>query len=338
VRYDTAEIRRRLADPIEVARLVRIEDGAKRQSRGLMVRCPNHNERTASCSVRIASDGTIWCHCHGCGWAGDVIDLIGKVHGAPGKGDAIRIAAGLAGVDGASGVAPPAPPRPALPPPAPRFPPDAEAFYAACLPVSDAIPLRAQLRARGIDHATVTDRGLARALPPTGTLPDYARFRGKSWRDLGYDLIIPTYNSAGRLVSCRARTLGAVAEDGFKSLAPAGFNVGGAVMADPLGRQILAGADLGWWKARTLLIAEGEPDFLTLATWYGDDESAPAVLGVVSGSWTQAIADRIPDGTQVVIRTHMDEAGNRYADEIGVTLADRCPLFRPAPDGAEGVR
>ena len=71
-----------------------------------------------------------------------------------------------------------------------------------------------------------------------------------------------------------------------------------------------------------------EPDWLTIATHYGDDESTPAVLGVVASSWSADIAARIPDGACVIIRTHADPAGQRYAREIGLTLARRCCLLR----------
>ena len=42
-----------------------------RQARGVIVRCPAHEEKTPSCSVRVADDGTIACRCHACGWSGD---------------------------------------------------------------------------------------------------------------------------------------------------------------------------------------------------------------------------------------------------------------------------
>jgi hypothetical protein len=60
------------------------------------------------------------------------------------------------------------------------------------------------------------------------------------------------------------------------------------------------------------------------------NELAPAVLGIVNGSWTEEIAARIPDGTRVVVRTHSDGAGDDYAAKIVHSLSARCSLSRVA--------
>jgi DNA primase len=81
-RDDVEAIRRALVDPVEVCRCLRLDAGAKRQARGLLVRCPAHDDRTPSCSVRLGADGTIAVKCHaGCGLAGDVYDLVAAVEG-----------------------------------------------------------------------------------------------------------------------------------------------------------------------------------------------------------------------------------------------------------------
>jgi len=124
---------------------------------------------------------------------------------------------------------------------------------------------------------------------------------------------------------------------GEKAAAPAGFAVAGLCMADPLARLVLQdGAAPSWWHGPLrIVVAEGEADFLTWATHFSDaDEEARAVIGVVAGSWTPEIAARVPDGSRVVIRTHADEAGDRYADRIAETLTGRCILQRPRrPEG-----
>jgi hypothetical protein len=82
-------------------------------------------------------------------------------------------------------------------------------------------------------------------------------------------------------------------------------------------------------------VAEGEPDFLTWATRFSDaDEAAPAVLGVVSGSWTTCIADRMPDGARMIVRTDHDEPGEKYAHTIQMTLRGRCTVLRGGLRGA----
>jgi DNA primase len=44
------------------------------------------------------------------------------------------------------------------------------------------------------------------------------------------------------------------------------------------------------------------------------------VLGIVSGSWTDELAQRVPAGTRVLIRTDADAAGDKYARRIAETL------------------
>jgi len=78
-----------------------------------------------------------------------------------------------------------------------------------------------------------------------------------------------------------------------------------------------------------LIVAEGEPDFLTYAThWSAAVAEAPAVMGIWSGAWTETIAARIPDGTRVRIATHNDPAGHRYAARIACSLIPRCHVWR----------
>jgi hypothetical protein len=100
-------------------------------------------------------------------------------------------------------------------------------------------------------------------------------------------------------------------------------------MADPGGRQLLKRSYLIAPGAKTrVLIAEGVPDFLTWASWFGDTaEDAPAVLGIVAGSWTPEIANRIPNDAEVFIRTHPDSAGSEYAEKIIASLMGRCRLL-----------
>ncbi|MBI2391497.1 MAG: hypothetical protein HYV09_18045 [Deltaproteobacteria bacterium] len=101
-RDEVRELRHRLDDPARVVHLLGVDKGARRQPRGLLVRCPAHEDRTPSCSVRVGADGTIACRCHGCGWTGDVLGLIAAVRGLDPRHDFARVleeAADLAGVE-----------------------------------------------------------------------------------------------------------------------------------------------------------------------------------------------------------------------------------------------
>lgn len=91
-------------------------------------------------------------------------------------------------------------------------------------------------------------------------------------------------------------------------------------MANKKGRNLLRCT--GGNKAE-VLIAEGVPDFLTWVT-YAD---VYAVFGVIAGSWIRAFADRIPHDVRVLIRTHDDDVGHKYAQQIGETLRDQCQVF-----------
>ena len=118
-----------------------------------------------------------------------------------------------------------------------------------------------------------------------------------------------------------------------KRLPPAGYRAGGLILANDLGKHLLRTASPPSPRPESaplrVVITEGEPDFLTWATRFPDPKAAvPVVLGVVSGSWTEAMASRIPNGARVTVRTHHNEAGDRYAAAIYRTLVGRCTLLR----------
>ena len=69
-----------------VLRALGLLDGAKKQTRGYMIRCPKHAERTPSCSVQDTSEG-ILAKCHGeCHWGGNALGLVAVRHGYSTKG------------------------------------------------------------------------------------------------------------------------------------------------------------------------------------------------------------------------------------------------------------
>jgi hypothetical protein len=122
--------------------------------------------------------------------------------------------------------------------------------------------------------------------------------------------------------SLHARAL--ATDAGPKCVSPTGYEVRGLVMADALARVLFALDDVRGVNEPTVCVAEGVPDFLTLATeWSDADETAPAVLGIVSGSWTSEIAARIPDGSVLIVATDPDPAGDKYLMTIVGTLAER---------------
>ncbi len=225
--------------------------------------------------------------------------------------------------------------------PAPMRPPiDGVArLWSACGPVLDHEQVIEWLRGRALDPCAIEERDLARALPCDLTLPPWASLRGPWWAN-GYQLLLGMFGPSGALESVHARNLRAdLSEDWPKGASPAGFEIRGLVFADRLGVDMLAtGSVPHWWPAAEsfrVFVAEGLPDFLTAATFWGDSaETAPAVLGIVSGSWSPEIAARIPAGTVVTVCTHRDEAGDKYAARVHGSLHRRCIILRHRLGGA----
>jgi hypothetical protein len=209
--------------------------------------------------------------------------------------------------------------------PAPGYPPESEvlAFYNdACIPLDQDPEAMAYARHRGIDVGRAVDRNLVRVLPAGAAVPPWAT----SWGRRGYRLIAPVHDVRGVMRSVLGRSV-ALTPPIPKSVAPTGYARSGLIMGDGLGKWLLANGECpGFLPAdeRRVLICEGEVDWaIACSTWAEGDAAAPATLGIVSGSWTPAIAGRIPDGFTVAIATDSDPAGDRYADEIVQTFAGR---------------
>lgn len=337
---DPKAIKSALADPERVLGLLGLLDGAKRQAHGFVVLCPWHSERTPSCSVKLASDGTIAAHCFGCGVGGDVLSLVAAARGLDTRRDfgrVVEIAADLAG-GSLDGYRPPV--RRVVP--APRLPPPVEsvgALWAAAKPVTDDPDLARQLLGRCLDPAIIEDRDLARCLPSSGTLPKWARSGPQTWGESDHRLLLPLWNAEGSLCSVHARLVESGQTERAKGLFPASHSAKGLFLADSFALLLIRSGVPKWWRQSeppSVIITEGAPDFLTVATHYGCTEYAPAVLGVVSGSWSVELAARIPTECRVVVRVHRDEAGEKYRDAICRSLSGRCRVFVEAGEVSHG--
>jgi hypothetical protein len=346
---DVAEIKRALSDPTRVLEALGMLGQGKaraRQAGGWLIRCPVHNETTPSCSVQ-QRDGVILWKCWGCSATGDVLTLVAAAYNLKIGADfrsVILEAARLAGlwhvVDRLEGrepreprPAPPTRPEASQEPPRP-FPPqgEVEALWAACVPTSDDIDVAAYLQGRSLEPGAIDVRDLARALPPDGSLPRWARYRGsapesRSWRELGYRLVIPVFDPTGVMRSVRVARIGD--GDGPKRLPPSGHKASELCMLDPFALRMVRGE---WSGVRRVAIVEGEPDLLAQAIVSNDPHVA--TIGIVSGSWTSAWSDIVPEGSAVFLLTHNDQAGDRYANEIRESLTTRrfgCTVYRGQP-------
>jgi CHC2-type zinc finger protein/Toprim domain-containing protein len=320
----------------------------RREGGRVWILCPWHSERTASCSLQVRR-GVLLAHCFGCSVGGDVLALVAASHGLDIKRDFPRVleqGARLANVDiNRLQSAPPAPRR-APRPPELGFPPvdEVRALWDACTPVSDDAAVAEWIRdARGLIPKAVDCYGLARALPQAAVVPRWARYRGsaehaRSWPDLGYRAIVPMYDEAGELRSVRARAIVQPPNKEPKVVPPRGFAAKGLLMMDPLAKIVFATGCWPWDSRRVVAVAEGEPDFLTLAS-QGTGARADAVIGISgSGAWTNALAARIPDGSTIAIWTDNDSAGDAYADEIAASLGARCDVRESFHDERQARR
>ena len=336
-----------LANPSQVAE--RLGLPRSKTSRAHWV-CPRHGG--ASLSLRCP-DGALQVKCFGCDLAGDVWTLVAEVNGldlqrdfaavlecgaelagdyaaldalrAPSmRADPLR-GVGAAPFDVAASRGALASPEP-IPPPPVVYPPcaEVEALWNAAAHPTDEPAATGYLASRGFDVAALFRRDLLRVLHASAPVFEWTRFGRRSWFEAGYTLIVPVFDHAGAMRSLRAWNP-SPAEGMPKRIAPKGCSTRGLVMADFFGSAMLRGEPA---PAR-IAIAEGEPDFLTLATIGG--LLAPdrwATLGVEAGAWTEEIAARIPSGAAVAVWTHADGPGDRYAAEISQTLVTRCAVTR----------
>jgi hypothetical protein len=165
-------------------------------------------------------------------------------------------------------------------------------------------------------------------LPSDLALPAWASYGNKPWNADGFRLILPLYSPRGNLESLYARALRPVVIGSIRTAQsfPLIAGVGGRVMANGIGLRLLRTRrwpDDSTW--RTVVIAGGAVDFLEWSTAVRGE--GPAVLGIVPGSWTTAIADRIPDGCRVVVRAHANPITARYAHRMHEALHSRCEVI-----------
>lgn len=328
------EVRNALADPVKLCAALGLTEHAQRQARGLLIRCPAHGERTPSCSVTPGPDGTVRVRCFGCDFSGDALTLIGLVRGwelrtADDFREILAEGAAIAGClalsseirGGARQTDRKPVPRPAAPPER-GYPKQAEVadLWSRAVPATDDREASGYLAFRRIDPEIVAARSLARVIVPP--LPRWAAFGGRSWLDTGHRLIVRTFDANGTL--CGVRAIRVRDGESPKRLPPAGHKAAGLAMANRAAFDVLRGGTCG-----RITIVEGEPDFLTWAT-----RSEEPILGVLNGSWNDAFAATMPRGSRVVIRTHSDAMGDKYANTIAESLGDKCTLRRVEPEAA----
>lgn len=213
---------------------------------------------------------------------------------------------------------------------------EVDLVWHACRSASQDAPVRRWLLSRKLPPERLAELDLVRALAPDARYfhaPDWLHY-GRKPEPLGipwyarreqFRAIVALWNPRGELTSLHGRAVASkLGDDALKSISPREHSTFGLVMANTIARELLAGVSSYEADHAKVVIAEGVPDFLTLGSSY----PTTAVFGVISGSWTEAVAERIPDGRRVVIATDQDDDGEKYSREISRTLAGRCSVAR----------
>lgn len=342
---------------LEVARALGLQVQAPRGASGGSCSCPacgaerrHPSRRDPRLAIGVRAEGRGW-RCYQCDASGDQLHLVALAleQRRWDELDGDRKARVRAWVIewlriGESPSSTPARPRLELPPPdaAPEYPPREEvaALWGARKSVLDDRRIAEWLHAgRGLPVKAIAACDLVGALPYGTECPAWAAKPQTEtrpavpWSKTAYRAIFPLFDATGAMRGLLARYVGTPSLPSVpKSRAAAGYSRRGLVLADGRGRELLEGrlarGDAAHRPLR-VVIAEGEMDVLAFAVGGAARASVDAagelvaVLGVVSGSWTPELAARIPDGSTVLIATHADRDGERYATAITKTLVDR---------------
>lgn len=303
------EIRAALSDPWRLCERLRLTERAVRQSSGLSVLCPAHNESQPSCSVTAGPDGGIRVKCHACGFSGDAFTLVAKVNGLELPRDFAKVLE-LAGE--LAGVGPDAPRFHPAPAPLRSMPPavDVSAVWNALPPIDE--DGWEYLRSRGLEEAA----DLCRSVPVVGGPPNLTGMR----------FAVAMRDQAGRVVAIQARDLGPAGTHKFRVL---GSSKSG-VFGDP---QRLAEPGVKW-----VIAVEGLTDFLAASIAIGPANPKALVVGV-AGVENGAAFKALPFGDRrVVLASDADEKGDAFATDCMLEFTRRkVPSVRARPVGAKDL-
>jgi hypothetical protein len=229
--------------------------------------------------------------------------------------------------------------RPAIQvePAQPKRPPhnEVEGIWHHCLPVDAPVepaewnlePVR-WIEGRGLDSELLAAHNLARMFPEEIELPEWAGFKsGRRWPESGFRLVVPLCSASGRMESLHVRRT--MAGGGMKGAFPLGFELRGLAMANGSAVALLQGEGC----PGKVILAEGIPDYLTVATTMPE----AAVFGCVSGSWLAEHARAIPDGTTVYLCSDLDGAGAKYVERQKASFAGRNVNLRVLDKGRMGA-
>ena len=340
------ELRDRLADARALAGALGLEVAPRSTPRQSMILCPAHGERTPSCSVRLAKDGTLQVRCHACGWSADALGLIARVRGLDDFRDVLREAAEIANAPGIIQALEHRPERIAEPDEVSGEDYDAiaRALLDACTPLVEAAPdvaryldgrgLLAEAIAAGVRGLPADRHVVARALLATF---DRAKLERASILRPGLDaidwpawrLLVPWADRFGRIKCLQRRRI----DDGTpKYRSPRGRSP-----RAPCGVEHLGAALASFGADAEVIITEGALDALARRHIARVRGERAAIVGVYSAASPAAgLPLDLLKGRRVVIALDADEAGDRAAIVLARELADVAgDLVRERPRGAK---
>jgi DNA primase len=308
-----------------------------------MVLCPWHNERSPSCSLRLAKDGTIAVRCHGCGQTGDALGLIAQVRGLDDFRATLRAAAEIAN---APAVRDTLAQRPVSDE---REGVSSEDYHAIASCLLDACPLAgaphvaAYLDARGVyaDADAAGMRGFPRDARPlvASLLETFEPFHleGAGVLRRGHDaldwpawcLLIPWRDRFRRVQCIQRRNL-----DGREPRYR--FPQGRAPRA-PFGVELLVDALAALGPEGEVVIVEGAVDCLARRRLARRRDERAAVVGVYSASSPcVGLPLDLLAGRRVVLALDDDEAGERACDVLAAAVRGAArELVRERPTHAK---
>jgi DNA primase len=338
-----AELKRTLTDVPAICAALGLDRGARVQPQGLLILCPWHDEKHASCSVRVGADGTVCVKCFACTASGDVLALIAQACGLDIRTqfalvlvEARRIAEHIAAGPSSHTQIHTSVDKKNTSGARARV---AEALLAAC-PLAAAPEACAYLQGRHLlDEALADGWG---ALPAAST--DIISVINKVvvslglelWEQSGFPsrrgglpwmehrLLIPWRDPAGHVATLQRRLLRPVGDDDE----PYVFPRGGAA-AWPYGIELVTSAD----KSIDIAFVEGAMDALALRSLYRKHSVERLVLAVPGVANIRREWAELARGRTVHVAFDRDEAGDvaaiRFAAKLHRVGALRVVRRRP---------
>lgn len=306
--------------------------------------CLWHDDESASAYCWTGREGYPLWFCHACRRTRTAIDLVGLAYGldwSAARKKALELVGGINALGSIKLSLDDLRAKEAAARELPRRWPidDTRHAFSSPLPVSDRPGAIHWLKSRGLDPEIVERSGIAFGTPRMRA-PAWMWARS-DWDYRGYGIVVPLLSSDGQRVSFLGRQTHSHHQTQERSKAkclyPPGSTCDGLVMANGAAWRLLPPrldeafvryffpeAEPAAPLPTTVEVAEGVPDFLRRCESTREDV---AVFGIFSGSWSQAIADKIPDGATVKIYTHSDAAGMAYQHEIAESLRGRCTIL-----------